>query len=277
LPFFRRTGGRAAKPDSRATSADSNSRSGAGRGSTGSFPVMRVTMAAVALGGVLVVLLVVLNRGQGSSAEATPSTTTSTGATTPTAPIAVPLVHSPIDLAHGRSLGSADAPVQLDLWADFQCPACDAFAGSVAPELVKRYIRPGKARLTFHDMAYLGNESLGAAISARCAERQGKFWEYHDLLFANQAPENSGAFTKERSRQFASKLDLDLDAFTACFEDTSIEDGVLAEAKQGIDQGITETPTLYVNGKIVRPANSWDPISAAINAALKTDSGSSNP
>jgi protein-disulfide isomerase len=235
---------------------------------------MRVTMAAVALGGLVVVLFVVLNRGQGSSAEATPSTTTTA---TSTAPIVIPVVQTPIDLAHGRSLGSADAPVQLDLWADFQCPACDAFAGSVTPQLVREYIRPGKARLTFHDMAYLGNESLGAAISARCADRQGKFWEYHDLLFANQAPENSGTFTKDRSKQFADKLGLDVDAFAACFEDTTVEDAVYAESKQGIDQGVPETPTLYVNGKIANPANSWGPISSAIDAALKADSGSSNP
>src|SRR5262249_13630525 len=94
-------------------------------------------------------------------------------------PIDVPRVRTPYDKTIGRAVGSPTAPVQLDLWSDYQCPACDAFAGSVMPELVKTYIDPGKARLTIHDMTTIGNESLGASISARCAERQGKYWQYH--------------------------------------------------------------------------------------------------
>jgi protein-disulfide isomerase len=240
------------------------------RGSTGRGRTVRLAATALALGAVLVVLLVALSGGEGSSDDATPTTTTPT-ITHPlsTAPFDEPAVRTPTDLADGRSLGSPDAPVQLDLWSDYQCPACDAFAGSVTPELVERYIRPGKARLTIHDMISIGEESLGAAISARCAEKQGKFWEYHDLLFANQAPEeNSGTFTHGRSRQFAAALDLDLDLFTVCLADTTVEDAVLAESKQGLSQGVKETPTLYVNGKIANPANSWGPVSTAIEAAL---------
>jgi protein-disulfide isomerase len=233
-----------------------------------------VTAAAVVVGGLLVVLLVVLNRGQGSSGEATPSTTTTA---TSTAAIVIPVVQTPHDLADGRNVGSPDAPVQLDLWSDYQCPACDAFAGSVMPELVKNYIRAGRARLTIHDMVTIGNESLGASISARCAERQGTYWQYHDLLFANQAPENSGALTRARSQQFARALDLDIEEFTACLDDTSVQDAVNLDMKAGFDKGVTETPSLFVNGKLLSSANSWAPISSAIDAALKANSGSSSP
>jgi len=179
-----------------------------------------------------------------------------------------PAVFSPYGMARAMSVGAPDAPVRLDLWADYQCPACDAFAGSVMPMLVKDYLAKGEAQLTFHDLATIGNESLGAAISARCAGRQGKYWQYHDLLYANQQPENSGTFTHARSRQFAAALGLDLGRFGACLKNTDVEDAVTAETKQGLNQGVKQTPTLYVNGKTVASANSWEDISAAIDAAL---------
>jgi protein-disulfide isomerase len=192
-------------------------------------------------------------------------------------PIDEPAHTTPPDLAFGRSLGSPDAPVQMDVWADFQCPACDAFTGSVEPYLIDTYIRPGNARLTFHDIATIGNESLGAAIAARCADRQGKFWQYHDLLFANQAAENSGAFTRARSQQFAQSLGLDLVAFTACLDDTDVEDAVRAETLSGLSSGVAETPTLFVNGVIVKPATSSAAINAAVEAALKAGPASPSP
>jgi len=179
-----------------------------------------------------------------------------------------PAVLSPYGMARGMSLGASDAPVQLNLWSDYQCPACDAFAGSVMPELVKNYLATGKAQLTIHGLATIGNESLGAAISARCAGRQGKYWQYHDLLYANQAPENSGAFTHARSKQFAAALGLDAGSFGTCLDDTTVEDAVTTETKTGLDQGVKQTPTLYVNGTAVGSANSWEEIKAAIDAAL---------
>jgi protein-disulfide isomerase len=138
----------------------------------------------------------------------------------------------------------------------------------VEPYLIDKYIRPGKARLTFHDVATIGQESLGAAISARCADRQGKFWQYHDLLFANQEAENSGAFTRDRSRQFAQSLGLDVAAFTACLDDTEIEAAVRQETEQGLGSGVKETPTLFINGSIVKPATSSEAIDSAIATAL---------
>jgi protein-disulfide isomerase len=228
---------------------------------------VRVLAAALAVGAIVVTSLIVVNRQEGTSVEsATPAATGTEG--TAGSDIDFPAIRTPAELAHGRTLGSPDAAVTLDLWSDYQCPACDAFAGSVTPELVKHYIRPGKARLVIHDMTTIGNESLGASISARCAERQGKYWEYHDLLFANQAPENSGVFTQERSRQFATALGLDLGDFSKCLEDVTVEDAVIAETKAGLDQGIKETPSLYVDGELVPSANRWDAISSAIDAAL---------
>jgi len=237
-------------------------------------PLLAIVAGALLVAAVLVVAAVLLASGESSDGgvrSAAPVNVTPGRLvlrTTKGPTIERPAVLSPYGAARGMSLGSPDAPVRLDLWSDYQCPACDAFAGSVAPNLVKDYIASGKAQLTIHDLATIGNESLGAAISARCAGRQGKYWQYHDLLYANQAPENSGKFTHARSKQFAAALGLDAGKFAQCLNDVSVEDAVNAETKAGLDQGVKQTPTLYVNGKAVASANSWEQITAAIDAAL---------
>jgi protein-disulfide isomerase len=164
--------------------------------------------------------------------------------------------------------------VKLDVWSDFQCAACRVFAGRIKPALVRSYIETGKARLAFHDMSFLGSESLGAAMSARCADRQGKFWPYHDLLLANQGATNSGVYTRERSKEFAATLRLNVAAFSTCLDDPAIQEAVEAETRQAYVRGIKETPTLLVNGVAVTEVNNWQVVSAAIEAALKDVSGS---
>ena len=101
---------------------------------------------------------------------------------------------------------------------DFQCPSCRAFFRSIEPQIRAAYIAPGKARLEWHDFAWIGPESRDAANAARCAGDQGKFWPYHDLLYQNQGGENSGTFTKDRLKSFGGSLGLDAAAFNACVD-----------------------------------------------------------
>jgi protein-disulfide isomerase len=169
----------------------------------------------------------------------------------------------------GRTLGAADAAVTLEVWTDFQCPTCRIFNQRMKPFLVEEYVKTGKARFVHHDMAFIGDESLGAAISARCAERQGQFWTYVDLLFANQGGNNSGAFSRDQTTQFAARVPLDIPAFSACLDDPAIERAVKVETRQAYEKGVKETPTLLVNGIKVTPVNDWPSVSAAINSALK--------
>jgi protein-disulfide isomerase len=214
--------------------------------------------------------------------RATPLPTVSGQSTAPSAsaiaqPVMTPGHPTPADLAFGRSLGPETAPVHLDLWADFQCPACQVFALLVEPALVKSYIQQGDVRLTFHDLEFLGPESLGAAMSARCADRQGRFWAYHDLLYTNQGPENSGWFTRDRALDFARALRLDTEAFSACLDDPTIQADVEAETRQGFGLGVKETPTLFLDGAAVTPVNNWQAVSGAIDAALARSRQSASP
>jgi len=82
----------------------------------------------------------------------------------------------------------------------------------VEPELKNEYIENGTLRLEWRDFPYLGQESVNAAVAARAAQEQGKFWEYHDILYQNQKGENSGAFSDENLIGFAREAGLDVES-----------------------------------------------------------------
>jgi len=95
----------------------------------------------------------------------------------------------------------ANAPVTIEEWADFQCPACGQFARLTEPQLLSTYGAKGQVSIVFHHFAFLGQESSWAAEAAECAGEQGKFFEFHDALYSSQAGENRGAFSKDNLKK----------------------------------------------------------------------------
>lgn len=117
------------------------------------------------------------------------------------------------------------------------------------PELQKQYIATGKAQIVYHDFAWIGEESRQAAQAARCAARQSKFWDYHDILFANQRGYNQGQFSADRLRGFATQTGLDGAAFASCLEQGADLPGIREELTAGRQNGITATPVFIINGQ----------------------------
>lgn len=186
-------------------------------------------------------------------------------------PIVAPATLTPIDLADGRSLGSSDAPVSIEVWADYQCPYCAGFSTQVEPLLVATYVETGQARLTFRDLAFLGEESRWAAVAARLAEQQDAFWPFHDYLFANQQGENRGSFSLDRLQEIAGRIGLDMAAFDAGLQlDAARASFAEIRAEFEADAGalgIHSTPTVVVDGTVIE-GNDWATVKAAIDAAL---------
>ncbi len=221
-------------------------------------PVLLLSALALVAGVVAVMLIVVVGGGLGSA---------------PAGAIATPRDPSPVALADGRSLGSADAPLQIDVWADFQCPICRHFTMDIEPALVARYVEPGDARLTFHDLAFLGPESIDAAVAARAAARLGDaFWPMHDLLFANQGAENSGAFGRDRLADLAVSIGLDRAAFLAALDDPALRADVQAETTSGRGLGIDSTPTMVINGTVAAGLPDWPRLQAYLDGLLASQS-----
>jgi len=182
---------------------------------------------------------------------------------------------APASLASGMALGSAAAKVTVDVYADYQCPNCRAYAEQVEPRLVNQYVRPGSARMVFHDLAFLGtgsdpakNESIQAAVAARCAEDQGRFWSYQEYLFANQGPaENGGTYNRTLFDAIAERIGINRTTFDSCIADPVQAKAVQSDTAAALQAGIHQTPTLIVNGTTL---GSWglQAVSAAIDAAL---------
>ena len=169
---------------------------------------------------------------------------------------------------NGQVLGQANAPVTIDEWADFQCPACGMYVRNTEPQIRSTYVANGQVKIVFHDFAFLGSESNWAAEAALCASDQGKFWDYHDKLYASQRGENQGAFTKDNLKRFGSDLGLG-PAFAACVDSGKYAQSVRDEQKAGQDAGVNATPTLFVNGqKLDARVYSYDDMKKIIDPKL---------
>ena len=166
----------------------------------------------------------------------------------------------------GRVLGNATAAVTIDLYEDFQCPACEQWGQNVFPSLVRNEVTAGTVKIVFHGFAFIGPESNDASRAAWAAERQGHFWDMWATLYANQGlHENGGAFARARLLAMADVLGLDSVRFVADLDSaaatTFVTDGLADAARAGVNS----TPTLIIDGKTLRGAGYAD-VAAAVAA-----------
>jgi protein-disulfide isomerase len=173
----------------------------------------------------------------------------------PAAGVQKPPAKVEIDLKNAMVLGDADAPVTIVEYGDYQCPFCERYFKQNESAFISQYVNTGKARFVWKDYAFLGQESLWAAEAARCANDQGKFWEYHNYLYNHQGAENSGAFSKANLKKFASALGLNMSQFNSCLDTDKYLSLVQQETQAGSDIGVNGTPATFINGVMVTDAN----------------------
>jgi protein-disulfide isomerase len=183
---------------------------------------------------------------------------------------------TPRDLPNvdGRQMGDPDAPVVVEVFEDFQCPACGNFTATVEPALIEDYVKTGKVLFIYRFYPFIDDrsatkESDQAANASMCASEQDKFWEYHDILFANQNGENIGGFSNRRLQAFAETLGLNMDTFNSCFEDSKYWDEIRQDVALAQTRAVTGTPTVFVNNQILS-GFSYPIVQSAIETALAT-------
>ena len=164
-----------------------------------------------------------------------------------------------VELGNLPILGNDDAKITIIEFADYQCPYCEAFFSQVSPIIRNEYIKNGQAKMQFRDFAFLGPESVWAAEAARCANDQGKFWQYHDLLFNRHNGENQGAFSKENLKKFASELGLNTTDFDSCLDTGKYTQAVKDDTDYGRSVGVSGTPATFINGEMVVGVDRNDP------------------
>jgi len=165
-----------------------------------------------------------------------------------------------------NSMGDPNAPIKIEVFADFQCPFCEQFYKNTEPLLKQYYIDTGKVQYTYRSMGNFVSdniarangtpattESQDAAAAAYCAGDQNKFWDMHAYLFANALGEDAGSFTDRRLTAIAKKAGLNIDQFNSCYSTGKFKDRVQQDAQDGQAANVTGTPsfiiTYMVNGE----------------------------
>lgn len=165
--------------------------------------------------------------------------------------ITPPLTYA-ADIVDGELLGRADAPVLMEVWADFQCPVCARFDREELATLKTQFVDTGILRIQARDIAFLGtggfDESLELATGARCAAEQNRYWQFHDLIYWNQGRENRGDHDAGFIAAVADRAGLDRAAWDACIARADVRDGIRAATATALAKGINSTPTIALNG-----------------------------
>lgn len=172
----------------------------------------------------------------------------------------------------GITLGDPKAKVTVVEFADLQCPFCKEYALQTLPRIVQDYVRDGKAKLKFRTMSFLGPDSVSAGKIAAGAAVQDKLWNFVDLFYFNQGPENSGYATEDFMRKLASAVPgLDYDKAAS---DGEVRGPAALQAANTLANryGVTGTPTLVVGptgGKLEKVEGfTYDAVKGAIDKAL---------
>ena len=145
------------------------------------------------------------------------------------------------------ALGSENAPVTIVEFGDYQCEACYHWFHNTRDTLIDNYIETGKAKLVFVDLPFLGRDSPKAAQASYCAEDQGKYWEYHTMLYTFQdGLPDSGWADRDRLNSFAFSLDMNMDEFNDCMDSSKYAKRVKANYDEAVKNGVQQTPTFII-------------------------------
>lgn len=165
--------------------------------------------------------------------------------------------------------GASNAKVTIVEFADFQCPFCKSFWTDSYAKIKANYIDTGKVRLIYRHfpLPFHVNAEISAE-AAECANQQGKFWEYYNILFSKSQSDGTN-LDKTSLKSYAATVGLNISTFNSCLDSGATKDIVAADMDEGQKNGVSGTPTFYVNGKQIVGALPYASFQKAIDAALK--------
>jgi protein-disulfide isomerase len=154
---------------------------------------------------------------------------------------------------HGYVKGSANAPVEITEFADYQCPFCQTFATLQMPTIEERLVKTGRVRWRYRDFP-LQQHSFArlAAHSAACADEQGKYWDQHQRIYEGQSDWAGEGDAGPLFRTYAKASGLDLGRYDACMKSGKYAGRIQASLNEGVQLGVSSTPTLLVSGRLYR-------------------------
>lgn len=201
----------------------------------------------------------------------------------PAAPGLNPQDQLPPDLATAGEaqpylLGSPDAPVTIEEFADYECPSCARFETITFPDVRSRIIETGRANLRYYDLPLPQHRhSYPASHAAACADEQGRFWEMKGSIYAAQDRWNTQVTNNPRSifRDAARALGLNVEQWEQCYDSRKYQGRIDANAAEAMRRGVASTPTFIINGQPYRGSYSYDAFNRAVQEAATVRAGAS--
>ncbi len=165
--------------------------------------------------------------------------------------------------------GDANAPVTIVEFSEYECPFCAKYVNGAYSQIIENYVNTGKVKYVFRDFPLGFHEyAQKAAEAAECAGEEDKYWEMHDVLFANQH-----ALDVDSLKMYALEIGLDEDDFNSCLDDGDMAEEVMKDAADGQKYGVSGTPGFFINGKLISGAQPYEVFVAEIEAALAVANG----
>ena len=184
---------------------------------------------------------------------------------------------SPVDTtlppvqSEGYVLGSANAPLEVIEFGDFECPQCGRFATLTEPDVRSRLINTGTIRLRYIDYPLpMHGNTWNASRAAACADEQGKFWEMHDAIFANQDRWNGEATRNPDKvlKQIGAQIGLKTDAFDQCIDTKKTQAKVQAHHEIATKRQVNATPTFVIGDQQIAAYMPYDQFKSMVDSAL---------
>jgi len=175
----------------------------------------------------------------------------------------------PAEWISGKSLGDPNAPVVVQMWEDFVCPACQQFTRTVKPQLVGEFVKTGDVRLEFHQFP-LSQHAPGAIMAANaseCAADQNLFWPYHDQVFVAAESRGQAALVYDELMKMATTVGLDTNQFSTCMNSMQFNNDIAQSLTETQQLGLNSTPSILVNGALVANPFDYNALRAQIEAA----------
>jgi len=168
------------------------------------------------------------------------------------------------------ALGSADAPVVIIEFSDFQCPYCRRFHVETFDQLKEEFVDTGLVRFVYRDfpLVELHPNAAQAALAAECADDQGQFWTMHNVLFDKQPEWQESEQLINQFQVYAVQSGLNLDQFNACLTEQRHYQEIGADLQSGIEHGVQGTPHFFINGRRMNGALPISSFRAAIEEEL---------
>jgi len=176
-----------------------------------------------------------------------------------------PTANAVVDIGDNAVLGNAEAPVTVVIFGDYQCSFCKKAFNTAEKQMRDEYVASGQVKMVFRDypLDSIHPSARPAAEAANCAGAQGKYWEYHDSLFAKQ--EQLGTLDYVA---LAGELQMNTNNFSSCVKSKTYAGEVQTDLEAGISLGVEGTPATFINGVLISGAYPYEAYKAEIEKAL---------